>query len=407
MNHPRNIAIVGASAAGVAAACAIRRRGFAGEVSIFDSDPHLPYERPPLSKAISKEGLALRDIVSAETYRELDLTLRLGVRIDYLDAPHRSLRLQDHSLEPFDQVLIATGGSPRKITVTGANLENVLYLRNADDASQLAARLEATGPLVIVGAGFIGLELAAVARSLGIDVTVIDNAPLPLLGAVGEEVAGLFRDLHTGNGVRLLMQTTVSELRGTGCVEEVVLHDGRSLPAATVVVGVGVVPNTDLARSAGLSCDGGIDVDAYGRTADPWIWAAGDVAVRTHSRLRSRTRIEHWDTAQRHGAAVGQSMIGVATEDASIPYVWSDQYSVTYQSFGRREPSDRVVFRRGSMPEKFLAFWIADDTVQAAAGIGHPRELRAARSLIETQQRISTEVLQDPDSDLRAVSVVS
>ncbi|MBF6258377.1 FAD-dependent oxidoreductase [Nocardia farcinica] len=404
MNHPRTIAIVGASAAGVAAACAIRKGGFAGEVSIFDSDAHLPYERPPLSKAISKEGLPLRDIVSAGTYSELDLTLRLGVRVDSLDAANRSLRLQDRSMEPFDQVLIATGGLPRTITVRGVDLENVLYLRNADDASQLAGRLAAGGPLVVVGAGFIGLELAAVARSLDVDVTVIDNAPLPLLGSVGAEVAELFRDMHAARGVRLLMQTAVSELRGSGYVEEVVLQDGRILPASTVVVGVGVVPNTGLARSAGLSCDDGIDVNAHGRTANPWIWAAGDAAIRKHSRLRRRARIEHWDTAQRHGAAVGQSMIGVETEESSVPYVWSDQYGLTYQAFGRREPSDMVVFRRGSTPENFLAFWIEDDRVQAAAGIGHPRELRAARSLIETQQRISPEVLQDPDSNIRAIS---
>nr|WP_157127667.1 FAD-dependent oxidoreductase [Rhodococcus sp. JT-3]ASM60825.1 ferredoxin reductase of buprofezin dioxygenase [Rhodococcus qingshengii] len=403
MVHPRKIAIVGASAAGVSAAASMRRSGFDGEITLFDESARLPYERPPLSKSLTDNTVTLRGILPVETYRDLELNLRLGVRIDSLDAARRTLRLSDHADAAYDRVLLATGAVPRAIQVPGASLGNIQFLRTADDAARLSEHLSDGGPLVVVGAGFIGLELAAVAKEHGIDVTVVECGPLPLVGAVGTEVAELFLQLHSDHGVQLETNVSVAEFRGSHNVEEVVLTTGQVLPARTVVVGVGVTPNTDLARSAGLECEHGVPVNAVGRTENPWIWAAGDVAFWRHPQVRRSTRIEHWDTAQRHGAAVGQSMIGIDATDSSVPYAWSDQFGLTYQSFGRREPTDTVVLRHGYTADRFLAFWVSDGRVQAAGGIGQPRELRAARGLIEAQQVVDIAALQDPQTDLRAL----
>lgn len=404
MISPRKVAIVGASASGVGAAVAMRNSGFVGEISLIDAGEHLPYERPPLSKSLANGRAELKDILAPASYDELDIALHLGVRVASIDPARQSLTFADSTTHHYDSVLLATGLSPRRLEVPGADLENVLYLRTAEDAAQIAHQLALGGPLVIIGGGFIGLELAAVARSAGIAVTVIEFLSLPLLRATGPEVAALFRELHIAQGVRLLTDASVARLRGAGGVEEVVLQDGRVIPAQTVVAGIGVIPNDELAQRAGIECTGGIPVDDVGRTGNPWLWATGDVAVRDHRHSRRRGRIEHWDTAQRHGAVVGRSMVGDPAEESSVPFIWSDQYALTYQAFGLREPGDTIVLRRGFAPDKFMAFWLSEGRVRATAGIGHSRELRAARSLIESGEVVDAVLLESPDADLRLIA---
>ncbi|MCD5422699.1 FAD-dependent oxidoreductase [Rhodococcus pyridinivorans] len=404
MDRPNSIAVIGASAAGIAAATAARRSGFEGKVVVYDEDDNLPYERPPLSKALSKTGQQLKPIISADTYDSLGIELRLGQGVKALDSEKKTLMLTDGSDDRYDRVVLATGVSARRIAVPGAELDHVLHLRNAADALRVTERLMAGGPLVVVGGGFIGLELAAVARSLSIDVTVVELAPLPLHNAVGPDVASLVHRLHVDRGVRFITRTGISAFRGDPAVAEVVLDSGRVIPAQTVVVGVGVVPNDQLARSLGVTSELGVVAHNSGATSHPWLWAAGDVAVRNHPRLRRATRIEHWDTAQRHGEAAGRSIVGDWTEESAVPYVWSDQYDLTYQSFGRREPSDKVVLRDGAEPHNFLAFFIGNEQVHAVVGIGHPREVRAGRSLIEAGAAVPEQALRDADTDLRRLS---
>ncbi|WP_035758483.1 NAD(P)/FAD-dependent oxidoreductase [Granulicoccus phenolivorans] len=399
----QNIAIIGASAAGVAAALALRKADFRGTITLYDRDPNLPYERPPLSKALADRPGLLKPIAAAEVYSDLEIDLCLGAGVRSLST-ERVITLDDGQQSRHDQVLLTTGVSARRLDVPGRDLANVVHLRNSADASRLSSRLEAGGPLVIVGGGFIGLELAAVARSLGLDVTVVELAPLPLQGVVGPAVARLFTSLHLDAGVKFVTESSVSAFLGSEEVEGVELIDGRRLPAATVVVGVGVVPNTHLARGVGLECPGGISVDPFGRTSLPWLWAAGDVTVRDQRFVRRRGRIEHWDSSQRHGDAVGRSLGGIPTEETAVPYVWSDQYNLTYQGFGRIEPSDRVVFRRSDVAS-FLVFFLDETSrVRAVTGIGHPREVRAGKTLIEKGSIVDPAALADPCTDIKRLA---
>ncbi len=399
--------IVGASAAGVSAALAMRTAGYEGAITLTDADPNLPYERPPLSKSlIDFSGAGLKPIIDAQTYADQQIESRLGARVDAIDLAAHRLRLDDGG-PPLtaDHILLATGVGARRLDVPGADLDGVLVLRDAADAVALSQRLANGGPLVVIGAGFIGLELAAVARDHNVDVTVVELAPLPLVHAVGASIGRLIHDRHTTRGTRFVLGRTVREFLGSGQVESVVLEDGQVLAAATVVVGVGVQPRDELARAAGLRLDRhGIAVDRLGATSIPWIWAAGDVASQPHPALAEPGRIEHWDAAMRHGAAVGASMAGRPTEFLATPYAWSDQFDRTYQLFGRPRPSDTLVLRADATPERLLAFWLRAGRVVAALGLDHSREVAAARRLIEANAPMTEGELADPSTDLVALT---
>jgi 3-phenylpropionate/trans-cinnamate dioxygenase ferredoxin reductase component len=403
------VVVVGASAAGVSAALALRRGGFDGAITVVDGDPREPYERPPLSKSLlSAPGTMLKPIVPASAYRDAGIELGLGRRVRELDpAAHRVL-LDDGAALEAGQVLLATGVAARDLDLPGGPRPNVLRLRDADDADVLAARLARGGPLVIIGGGFIGLELAAEARGVGLDVTVVELAPLPLFGPAGPVIGQLVRELHEANGVRFHLGASVATMNGAGPageVDEVVLQDGTRLPAAVVVVGVGVVPRDGLARAAGVPTDGGIIVDQHGRTDNPWLWAAGDVAVQPHPHLERPGRIEHWDVALRHGEAVGLSLAGQPTALKAPPYAWSDQYHLTLQSFGRSWPGDAFVLRRGATPAKFVGFWLrGSGRVAAVMGLASPHEVRAGKRLIESAAAVTADELADPATDLRKLS---
>ncbi|MDP9116485.1 MAG: FAD-dependent oxidoreductase [Actinomycetota bacterium] len=396
--------VVGASAAGVAAAIAIRKAGYAGAISVIDSDPNQLYERPPLSKSLvgGVGDAALKPILPSEIYQSHDIELRLGVGVDALDVDRHLVMLRDGSALAADHVVLATGVTARRLPVPGADLANVLTLPDAADARAVSACLATGGPLVIVGGGFIGLELAAVARENGITVTVIELASLPLIGVTGREVAELVHRLHADRGVQFRLGVSVAAFAGTSVVEGVELNDGEHVPAQTVVVGVGVLSQVALAEAAGLEVDRfGIVVDRFGNTSHPWVSAAGDVASRPHPALATRGRIEHWDVAQRHGAAVGASIAGTATPFDATPYAWSDQYGLMLQMFVRAHPGDEIVLRRGGVPERFLAFWLRDGRVGAIAGLDSAREVDVGKRLIEARVPLDAAQLQDPDLDLR------
>ena len=280
----------------------------------------------------------------------------------------------------------------------------MLTLRDADDAFRVTAGLDAGGPLVVIGGGFIGLEAAAAARSRGLDVTVVELLPVPLLPVLGAGAGGWLRRLHEDRGVRFRLGATAAEFTGSGAVDGVVLDSGERLPAATVIVGCGVVPNDALARQAGICCRSGILVDGHGRTNTDWIWAAGDVASMINPHVEGRQRIEHWNVAMGHGAAVGASMAGRLTLHEDVPYFWSDQYGLQLQMYGRGRADDEIVTRADATEESFLSFWLRGGRLAAAAGIGAARDLRAARALIETRAKVLPSVLADRHVSLRALA---
>jgi 3-phenylpropionate/trans-cinnamate dioxygenase ferredoxin reductase component len=394
--------IVGASASGVSAALAMRRSGYDGAITLIDSDANQPYERPPLSKSVLGTAVPLKDIVPASDYTDHDIDLRTGVQVERLDTENSAVLLNGGESLRAERVLLATGVAARRLDVPGADLEHVLVLRDAADAAVLARRLIDGGPLVIIGGGFIGLELAALGREHQIDVTVVELAQLPLIGVVGREIAELTHRLHVDRGVRFILNSTVLKFEGDTAVEAVQLVDGRVLPAATVVVGVGVMPRDRLARNAGISVDSaGIVIDDYGATSNPWISATGDVASQLHPRLENRGRIEHWDVAMGHGASVGATLAGRPTRYDAVPYAWSDQFGMTIQMLGRMRQTDEFVLRHGSRPDKFIAFWLRTGQVGAVIGLGMARDVGAAKRLIESGLEVEASVLADPEVDLR------
>ncbi|MFE2046272.1 NAD(P)/FAD-dependent oxidoreductase [Streptomyces sp. NPDC059477] len=400
--------VVGGSAAGIAAALSMRQHGFQGQVTVVEAGGDLPYERPPLSKALTDGDQAFaQPIVPASVYAEQRVTLRLGTRVLALEPERRAVVLDDGRTLHADRVLLATGVVPLTLPVPGAGLTGVVTLRDARDARVLAARLRRGGPLVVVGGGFIGLEVASVAREAGLDVTVTELGPQPLAGPLGTVLAERVTDLHRRAGVRLRTGVSVAAFTGSGEVAGVRLTTGEVLSAATVVVGVGVRPDTTLAEHAGVRCERGIVVDQHCRTSVPWILAAGDVTNQPHPFLTARARIEHWDNAQRQGAVAGAVMAGVRRAHSALPYFYSEQYGRTLQMYGRPCPDDEFVLRRdepAAADGGFLGFWTRRDVLVAAAGMNRPKDLRAARALIERRVRVDAPALVSPDTDLRALA---
>lgn len=398
--------IVGASAAGISAAVAMRRLDYRGRITVVDADPNPPYERPPLSKSLL-DGTAggLVPILPWSTYDDLEIDLRLGERVTAIDPGALQVRLGGGDRLDVDRLVLATGVTARRLAVPHADADNVVTLRDAADAWRLNSLLTRGGPLVVIGAGFIGLELAAVARQRGLDVTVVEAQPHPLAHVVGSEVASLVVDLHHGHGVRLITGATVERFVATGTtVEQVVLSTGRRIDAATVVVGVGVEPRTELAASALVDVDRwGVPVNEFGQTSRAWIFAAGDVASQAHPHLAARGRLEHWDVAQRHGEAVGSTVAGEPVRYKEVPYAWSDQYTGTLQIVGRPRGTDQVVLRGGATPERFLAFWLRDGRVGAVAGMDASREIGVARRMVAANMPVDSDVLADTATDLRSL----
>jgi 3-phenylpropionate/trans-cinnamate dioxygenase ferredoxin reductase subunit len=404
--------MIGASAAGVSAAMASRQAGFTGEIVVVGAERHPPYERPPLSKKlidVDEVESALSPIVPEEQLRSNQVELRLGLRAQAIDPSAGTVLLDGGEALPADSVLLATGASPRRLRIPGSDLEGICYLRGADDARELGRRLGSQAPVVVVGAGFIGLEVAAVARELGRDVTVVEALRQPLLRVVGPLLGAVFAAVHREHGARLLLDSGVRAFRGAGgVVEAVELADGQTIPAATVVVGIGVQPETGLAATAGVVVDDGVIVDQHGRTSLPWLFAAGDVASRPHMHCPApRVRIEHWNNALYQGAAVGRTMAGQPSTDDSVPYFWSDQYDVKLQMFGWPEPSDDVVTRGDPASRSATFLWLRDGRLVAAASMNRPREVRAARGLIQKRARVEPRLLADESVDLRRLRVTA
>lgn len=393
-----HIMIVGASAAGVSAAVGLRGAGFAGRISLVDQDPHPPYERPPLSKLA--DG-ALRPILPVERFEELEVDLFLGDEVVDIHQQSRQVRLASGRRDTVTGLLLCTGLAARDLTAPGGTLSGIHVLRSAADAAAITGSLRGGGPVVVAGGSFIGLEIAALVRESGHQVTVVEveERPMPRLD---QRLGDLTLELHRDRGVQFAFGRTVKSFEGDGIVEAVLLDDGTRLPASVVVVGVGVVPRTALALAAGVEVDQhGIVVDQFGRTSVPWIFAAGDVASQPHPALVGRGRIEHWDVALKHGAAVGASMAGRPTSYTESPYVWSDQFGLTFQLLGRPRESDDLVLRDDATSQSYLAIWVRDGAVAAVGGLDRSRDVAAARRLIGVDVAQHLAALADSTVDLR------
>jgi 3-phenylpropionate/trans-cinnamate dioxygenase ferredoxin reductase subunit len=373
MVDQRTFVIVGAGLAGAKAAQTLREEGYDGRVVLIGDEPERPYERPPLSKGLLL-GTAERDSVHvhpATWHTEHDVDLRTNTRVTAIDREQRQARLSDGQSLGYDRLLLATGATPRALPVPGADLDGVLQLRTLADADRIAGALVDGANLVVIGAGWIGLEVAAAARQHGASVTVVETGDLPLQRVLGDRIATVFANLHREHGVSFHFNAQAREFRGDGRVSHVVLSDGTQLSADAVLVAVGVQPNVELAVQAGLEVDNGVVVDRGLRSSDPYIYAAGDVASIDHPLLGTHVRVEHWSNALHSGPAAARAMLGQDVSYDRAPYFFTDQYDLGMEYTGWVRPGgdERVVIRGDLGAREFIAFWIADGRVAAGMNV--------------------------------------
>jgi 3-phenylpropionate/trans-cinnamate dioxygenase ferredoxin reductase component len=365
--------IVGAGLAGAKAAETLRAEGFGGRVVLLGAEPHLPYERPPLSKALltgteKPESVFLHD---ADWYAGHDIEVHPGATAHAVDRAGQHVMIRGREAIRYDRLLIATGSTPLPLPVAGSQLDGIVHLRTLTDSIRIAEALRPGTRMVIIGAGWIGLEVAAAASARSAHVTVVEAGPLPLHRVLGDRLARYFADLHTGHGVRFRFGTQVTEVRGTDRVSHVVLADGSVLDADTVLVAVGARPDVALAATAGLACADGILVDHQLRTSDPHVFAAGDVANVDHPLLGARVRVEHWDNAVHTGTTAARAMLGQDVSYDRVPYFFTDQYDLGMEYTGWVPPGQEagLVIRGDLGSGEFIAFWTARGRVLAGMNV--------------------------------------
>jgi NADPH-dependent 2,4-dienoyl-CoA reductase/sulfur reductase-like enzyme len=371
----RTIAVVGASLAGLSAARALRNNSYDGRIVMIGDEVHLPYDRPPLSKGFLAGTASLDDIaLGAPDDEELALEWRLGSTAVGLDHLTRSVLLSDGGEIQADGVVLATGARARRLPGSDG-LAGVHVLRSLDDAVALREDLAAAGRLVVIGAGFIGAEVASTARTLGLEVTVVETLPVPLAGPLGAEMGAVCAELHADHGTRLVTGVGVAGLVGTGRVEGVQLADGTRLPADVVVVGIGAAPNIEWLAHSGVALGNGVLTDARGATNVPGVVAIGDCAAAWSDTAERHVRIEHWTNALEQPATAVATLLGVEdTAPTPVPYFWSDQYGVRIQFAGSRLGTDSTHVVEGSCADRsFLAVYERDGRPVAVLGMNQPR----------------------------------
>lgn len=396
--NTETIAIVGAGQAGGWAAQTLRNEGFKGRIVLIGDEPHRPYERPPLSKAVLA-GDAHADstsLVKPEAFDLLDIDWRPKVTATRIDRPARLLHLTQGEPVHYDKLILCNGGRARRLDVPGADLPGVHMLRSIEDAAALGAALSAGKHLLIVGGGWIGLEVAATARKKGMQVTVVEALPRLCERTVPPLISDYLLRLHRSHGVEVVLGTGVQQFARTPAGGlSATLGDGREIACDAVLVGIGLVANDELAREAGLACEGGVLVDAQCRSSDADILAAGDVAAWHCEWAGRRMRLESWQNAQEQGIAAARAALGNEVNHQPLPWFWSDQYDVNLQIFGMPAPSHRVVVRGDPDTHSFVAFFLDEDKVVAALGPNSAKDLRFARRLIERRTSVDPERLAD------------
>ncbi|MCW2537985.1 MAG: FAD-dependent oxidoreductase [Modestobacter sp.] len=399
--------IVGAGLAGAKAAETLRDEGFDGRLVLVGEEPERPYERPPLSKAYLT-GAADResvDVHPAGWYGERGVELLTGARASGLDPAGHRVELDTGERLGYSKLLLATGSSARRLGVPGADLAGVHYLRTAADADRLRTALSSgQHRVVIVGGGWIGLEVAAAARHHGNEVAVVEPRPTPLHQVLGAELGEVFARLHRAHGVDVRVRTTVDELCGDGGRVTSVLVDGDTeLPADLVVIGIGAAPNTGLAEAAGLDVANGVVADAALRTSAPDVYAAGDVASSFHPRYHRHIRVEHWANALHGGPAAARSMLGSKVSYDRVPYFFTDQYELGMEYSGLAGPGADVVHRGDPGNGAFVTFWLRDGRVEAGMNVNVWDVAEPIQALIRSGRQVDTGRLTDPGVPIEAL----
>lgn len=413
MKHERFV-IIGASLAGASAAAALREGGFDGTVELIGAEPQLAYNRPPLSKGYLRGQERFEDqlVNPADYYTQHDIKLRLGVRVTRVDPGRKVVGLDGGEEVPYDRLLVATGGRNRTLTTPGAELPGIFQLRTVEDCDRIRAVARSGARAVVIGLGFIGSEVSASLRQMGLAVTAIEGHPVPLARVLGNEVGTVLAEIHREKGVELVMEDAVSAFEGAGRLERLRTKGGRTLECDLVVAGIGIVPNSELLAGAGAAVDNGILVDALCQSSLPGVYAAGDVANHLHP-LFGRLRVEHWNNGFQQGRAAARTMLGGTQPYDYLHSFWSDQYEHLLEYVGYATHWDRVVFRGDPGSRKFLGFFLKDGTLRAAMGLnrgGDPEdaktegELKLVAKLIRARVPVDPKRLADETRELPSVA---
>ena len=397
MGADRTHVIVGAGHAGGRAAQAMRQFGFEGRILLIGEEPHVPYERPPLSKEliVTDAGLEKVRLHDAAWYPENRIELIAGTAATSIDAAAKTVGLADGRTIGFDGLMLTTGARVRRLPAPGAELDGVFYLRTLEDSEAIRAHIPAGAEVAVIGGGFIGLEIAGSAAKRGAKVTVLEAADRLMGRSVAPEVSDWFAQMHRSRGVDLRLGVSVAAIEGNGAATAVRLGDGAIVPAEVVVIGIGILPNVEIAQAAGLAVDNGIVVDDRGRTSHPDVYAAGDVANQPNAFAGRRLRLESYQNAQDQAAAVARNLCGADEAYEDSLWVWSDQHDVNLQMTGAPDSWDRLVWRGDPDEGRFTVFYMADGRIVAVNTVNNGREMRPARMMMESGKAFEADALAD------------
>ena len=401
------LVVVGGGQAGIQCIASLRKEGYSGSITLIGEENHLPYQRPPLSKgflsgATANDRLYLKKL---EFFQENSIQLNLGVTAKKIDRENCLVHLSDNKTIGYDKLVLATGSRVRKLNFPGSNLDGINYLRGIDDATLLKDGLLKSKNLVIVGAGYIGLEVAAVATEFDINITVIEMADRVMNRTVDPIISQYYEKLHINNGIKFILNESLEKVDGNNTVEHVICSGGSSIQADILVIGAGVIPNVELAEESGLSCENGISVDQYGQTEDMKVFACGDCTNHPNEKLNRRLRLESVHNAMEQSKTVASSIMGKKTAYNQIPWFWSDQYDHKLQIVGLSGDHDEVLMRGSQEESKFMLFYLKEEEIVAIDAVNNPKEFLICRKLVENKVKISPEDILNQSKNLNDLNI--
>ncbi len=396
------IVVIGSGQAAIQAVMSLKRNEFTGSIKVIGEEDHLPYQRPPLSKDFLLEEYKPErvSLKKKEFYEENGVDLILGKRAESIDTILKEITLSDENKIRYNQLIIATGSRVRKLNVPGSDKKGIYYLRDLDDANALKQRLKKNKKMVIVGAGYIGLEVASVAASLGVEVTVIEMANRVMNRTVDPIISSYYQKLHESHGVKIHLDNGLKAFEGGDSVNAVLCSDGLMLEADLVVIGAGVLPNQEIAIEAGLECNNGIMVNEFGETSTAHVYACGDCTNHPNKGLNTRLRLESVHNAMEQSKTVANTIMGNKGPYDQVPWFWSDQYDHKLQLVGISGDHDEVVMRGLESEQKFLLFYLKNSELIAVNAINSSKEFLICRKLVANKVKISSDVIKDQSVNL-------
>ena len=397
-----NLVIVGAGQSAIQCITSLRKEDYPGLITLVGEEEHLPYQRPPLSKGfledtVSNERLYFKKL---EFFIENKVKLKLGTKAEEIDIENNNIHLSDNTKLSFDKLVFATGSSVRKLDFPGKDLNSIHYLRGLDDALSIKKDLQTRQNIVVVGAGYIGLEVAAIAAKQNKSVTVIEMADRVMNRTVDPQISDYYLNLHQKNGVTFKFNTSLKEIIGTNNPEKVVCSDGSEVAADMVVIGAGIMPNVELAENAGLSCDNGIVVNEFGKTDHADIYACGDCTNHPNKLLNKKIRLESVHNAMEQSKTVASSIINQSIAYNQIPWFWSDQYDHKLQIVGLSGDHDKVIIRGDMSEAKFMLFYTKDDKLIAVDAVNNSKEFLICKKLVANKVTIKPDEISNPATNL-------